>query len=110
MRSIVNRVGRRNFPGRWAINIQINAKATAELHRRSGTVAYGSRRHRSGKGAVGTDYYYPAAQEFGWTREGQYHPGKPYLRRAFDETQGAAGLIIQETIWREIVQQFSRGG
>jgi len=108
-RSIVARVGKRHRPGSWAMAVMINAKATDEIHALSGKVAKGSKRHTSGKGKVGSDYYYPAAQEFGWTRGGRYFPAKsPYMRPGFDQTSTAAGLVIQETSWRKLVELWQR--
>lgn len=108
-KALVTRVGKRHRPGSWAIAIRMNAYLTDLLHAASGKVAKGSRRHAMKRGAVGSDYYYPAAQEFGWTKGGRYFPPKhPYMRKAFDQTDHRVAVLIQDTSWRKLVELWQR--
>jgi hypothetical protein len=44
-------------------------------------------------------YYYPAAQEYGWSAHGKDNPGTPYVRPTFDENSGRINTMI-ETIFK----------
>ena len=103
-KGIVLRVGKKQRKGSAAMVVMINATMTDLFKAASGTAAKDSKRVRSGKGKWGESYYYPAAQEFGWTRGGTYHPGKPYMRAGFDQTQNHTGPVIEQMIWKRMLE------
>ena len=103
-KGIVLRTGKKQRKGTAAMVIMINASLTDIIKAGSGKVAEGSKRHRSGKGKVGDQYYYPAAQEFGWTRGGVYNPGRSYMRAGFDQTQNKSHYVMQQMIWKRMLE------
>ncbi len=106
-RGIVLRVGKRNRAGSYGMAIMVDPKKADFFRARSGTASR-ARKSRTRKIKKGEQYFYPAAQEFGWLAGGTHHPGHPYLRPSFDITHGQMGLKIEDTIWRKMMEIWGR--
>ena len=54
-------------------------------------------------GGTRKTYYYPAAQEYGWTRGRVHYPGKPYIRPAWEERKGIIRSNIKNA-WKRTIE------
>lgn len=107
-KAIVLRAGKRDRKGTKSVVIMVDAKKVADIKSVSGLVGVHSQRYKSGKGKLGEEYYYPAAQEFGWTKGGAYFPGTPHFRPGFDQTVEQANAVTEQTIWRRIMVEWAK--